>query len=75
MPTTLFLRNPSNQKSWLGHSTLTCAQNAYRGLYPDFASWLIHAMTISATRQCWWWQKRGLLLQKLAKSAGILQVP
>ena len=46
MPTTLFLclRNPSNQKSWLAHSTLTCAQNAFWGLYPDFAprllSWL-----------------------------------
>ena len=39
MPTVLFLclRNPSNQKSWLAHSTLTCAQNAFWGLYPEFA--------------------------------------
>jgi len=39
MPTALFLclRKPSNQKSWLAHSTLTCAQNPYWGLYPDFA--------------------------------------
>ena len=53
MPTALFLclRHPSNQKSWLAHSTLTCAQNAFLGLYPDFAPWLYRYMTVTVLCQ------------------------